>query len=170
MKKIAMRVMFIPFLAVLLVAGGCNSQQAAQNFSNVIVGILNVAQAEEPVLSAKDAAIITPWIALGQTLDAQLNACISGAGASGKKAAFVGCFNNFASGLLNPTELAQLKVLDSGSQSKVQLWATAVIIGVNAALTNFGGTAQPMPTIAAPPTTAQLDGLRYELVREGYAL
>lgn len=164
MKKSLLALVLIPFLI------GCSAQQTAVNFSNVLVGILNIAQAEETALPPQDSAIITPWVALGFTLDNQLNTCINAVPAAAKKAAFASCFTAFASGLLNPTELAQLRILTASSQSKVELWATAAIIGVNAALAAFGGVAQPMPVISTPPAVAQLNNLRLELRSEGYGL
>lgn len=152
MKKLATLALCTIFLA------GCSAQQSATDFANVLGSILNIAKAEEPALPPNDAAVITPWVNVGMTLEGQLQSCIVGAGPSGKKAAFVGCFNTFASGLVNPTELAQLRVVSAGSQSKVQLWATAVIIGVNAALTQFGGSTLPMPVVSGTPASSEQIG------------
>jgi hypothetical protein len=46
-----------------------------------------------------------------------------------------------------------LRVLSAGSQSKVQLWVTAIILGVNAALTSFGGTQAATPQVAVLPAS-----------------
>lgn len=129
------------FMVLLLMAAGCNATTAAQDFANVITGILNIAKAEEPTLPSADGAIVAQWTALGTTLDGQLQTCITGASAAGgKKAAFLACFNTFAAGIASPSELAQLRV-------------TAIILGVNAALTSLGGTAQATPTVAAVPAS-----------------
>lgn len=163
------------FLVVALLASslglsGCNAQQTATDFSNVISGILNIAQAEEPALPPADGAILTQWTNLGITLEAQLNGCIGGLSSMSKKSSFATCFNSFALGLTNPTELAQLRILSSTSQSKVELWVTAIVLGVNGALQAFGGGAIVPPTITTPPATADLNNLRLQLRSEGYAL
>jgi hypothetical protein len=142
------------FMVLLVMAAGCNATTTAQNFANVITGILNIAKAEVPALPPADGAIIARWTTLGTTLDGQLQTCITSAtAAGGKKAAFLACFNTFAAGIASPAELAQLRVLSAGSQSKAQLWVTAIVLGVNAALTSFGGTAAPTPTVAAALTS-----------------
>ena len=149
-------------VAGLAIAGifmaGCNATKTAQDFANVLTGVINIAKAEIPALPPADAAIVTQWTNLGTTLDGQLQSCITGAtAAGGKKAAFLGCFNTFAAGIASPSELAQLRVLSAGSQSKAQLWVTAIILGVNAALTAFGGAPVAEPTVAAvQPTHAEL--------------
>jgi len=141
---------------LLLPAVGCNVATAAQDFADVITGILNIAKAEVPALPPADGAIVAQWTTLGTTLDGQLQSCITDATtAGGKKAAFLACFNTFAAGIASPAELAQLRVLSAGSLSKVQLWVTAIVLGVNAALTSFGGTAAATPQIAAEPTSHQ---------------
>jgi len=140
-------------LAVLMtLSAGCSAATTAQDFANVITGILNIAKAEIPALPPADGAIVAQWTTLGTTLDGQLQACIAAATtAGGKKATFLACFNAFATGIAGPTELAQLRILSSASQTKVQLWVTAIILGVNAALTAFGGTPTATPQVAAQP-------------------
>ena len=141
-------------LLLFLMTAGCNATTTAQDFANVIAGILNIAKAEIPALPPPDAAIVTQWTTLGTTLDAQLQTCITSATATGgKKAAFLACFNTFAAGIASPAELAQLRVLSAGSQSKMQLWVTAIILGVNAALTSFGGTPTATPQVAVVPAS-----------------
>lgn len=141
---------------------GCNSTQTAQKFSTVFAGILSVAQADEPALPAVDAAIVNHWVTLGQTLDAQLNTCITTTG--GKKAKIAGCITGFGSGLTNQAELAQLRILTPGTQTKIQVIATAVVLAVNAALAQFGGAPQATPVVSpAPATSAQLHQLSARL-------
>jgi hypothetical protein len=142
------------FIILLLMTVGCNATTTARDFANVLTGVINIAKAEIPALPPADAAIVTQWTTLGTTLDGQLQNCITGATtAGGKKAAFLGCFNTFAAGIASPAELAQLRVLSAGSQSKAQLWVTAIILGVNAALTSFGGTPATTPQVAAVPAS-----------------
>lgn len=166
-----MRKLFSAFLAVSfsLVLVGCSATQSAQKFSQVFAGILNVAQADEPALPPADALIVNHWVTLGQTLNAQLNTCINTTG--GNKTKIAACITAFGSGLTNPAELAQLRILNPGTQTKIQVIATAVILAVNAALTQFGGAAQPVPTVApAPATAAELHYLSAQLEAEGYQL
>ena len=161
MKKL---VLILPVLCLLI---GCNALQRAQDFSKAIAGVLSIAQAEIPALPSSDGMILNQWVNLGNTLEGQLNTCINAASGSGS---FAMCFNTFAAGLLSPTELAQLKILSAGSQSKVQLYATAIILGVNAALDFFGSTAQPAPVIAAvQPTQQELAVLRGAVFRTAFA-
>jgi hypothetical protein len=145
---------------LLLLVSGCNSLQTAQNFENVITGILNIAKAEVPALPPADGAILNQWTSLLTTLNGQLETCITAAGTSAKKATFLACFNAFAVGATSPTELAQLRLLSPGSQQKVELWLTAAILGVNAALEAFGGAQQTPPVITSQiPTHQDLEAL-----------
>jgi hypothetical protein len=72
------------FMILLLMTAGCNATTTAQDFANVIAGILNIAKAEIPALPPTDAAIITQWTTLGTTLDAQLQTCIRGGREEGR--------------------------------------------------------------------------------------
>lgn len=146
-------------ISSMLLLPGCNATNDANTAEEVIATTLSIAQAEEPVLPPADAAILTPWVNLGVTLNGQLKTCIGLSGTS--KSKFATCFQTFASGLLSTQELAQLRILSPGSQSKVQLYVTAIItaIGVIVALTT--------PQIAAQPTTqADLQSFAKE---HGYA-
>jgi len=155
-RKLRLAVVACALLA--LMSTGCSASATAQDFANVLSGIINIAKAEIPALPAADASIVTQWTTLGTTLDAQLQSCITVAtAAGGKKTAFLACFNTFAAGIASPSELAQLRVLSAGSQGKAQLWVTAIILGVNAAFTSFGGAPAATPQVAAvQPTHAEL--------------
>src|SRR5579871_1053987 len=99
-------------MALAIASAGCNAADAARRAQSVIAAVLQIAQAEEPVLPPTDAAIVAPWVTLGVTLDGQLETCLATAITNGsKKSAFLACFNTFSQGLLGPTELAQLRVL-----------------------------------------------------------
>jgi hypothetical protein len=151
-------------IPVILLASGCNALTTAQNFENVITGILNIAKAEIPSLPPADGAILAQWSGLLTTLNGQLQTCITSAGSSAKKATFLACFNAFAVGATNPTELAQLRLLSPGSQQKVELWLTAAILGVNAALEAFGGAQQIPPVITSQiPSKGDLNALARQL-------
>lgn len=160
------KVILVGLLACCFTMSSCSAQQTAQNISNVVGGILNIAQAEEPALPQADAAVITPWIALGFTLQGQANTCIAAAGNTKSKLAT--CLTAFVGGLLSPTEMAQLRILSPAAQKKVQLWATACLIAINGALTNWGQSPQPNPTLATGPTAAELNVLSAQLRLEGY--
>ena len=150
MKKLLASLLIVTVLIV-----GCTAQQAANTADQVIHGILNIAQAEEASLPPADAAIMTPWVALGNTLAGQMDTCIAGGGS--KSATFIACFNSFSSGLLSPTELAQLRIMSASSQSRVQVIATALIVGVNGAMVAYKAATQTAPVIApAPATPAEL--------------
>lgn len=163
--------LLLAFLAVSFSVAliGCNATSAAQKFSNIFAGILSVAQADEPALPASDAGIVNHWVTLGQTLDAQLNSCITIT--KGNKAKIAGCITAFGSGLTNTAELAQLRILTPATQSKIQVIATAVVLAVNAALAQFGGAARSMPAVSTKPaTSAELHELSARLEAEGYQL
>jgi hypothetical protein len=150
----------VPVLAVVSLAG-CSAQQFAQRAQNAITAALNIAVAEEAAVPAADQAPYKRFVDLGQQLNAQLNVCIGGVsgpmGTSiGTKAKFLQCFDAFAAGLLSPTELADLRVMTPKSQSKVELIATAVVTGVNIALSQFGGAVVTPPTIAPAPSAQEL--------------
>ena len=117
--------------AVSLGMSGCNPYSDATKAETVISALLNIAKAEEPVLSPADAAILTPWVNLGTTLNGQLQTCIAAGGTMGKSGTFTTCFNAFAAGLLNPTELAQLRLLSASSQGRVQEIVSGVVVAIN---------------------------------------
>lgn len=152
MKRIEM----VLFLIAVLVLPGCNPSTVAQDASNVIGAVLTIAQAETPAIPAQDQAVYNSFLTLGQTLQVQLSTCIASSGAA--KSKFLACFNAFASGLTSPAELAQLRIMSAGSQSKVQLYATAIIVGINVAIKSFGGTAASTPAISGSgaPSVADL--------------
>lgn len=160
------------FLAICLIAisltmTGCSAQQTAQDVSNIVGGILNIAQQEEQALPPQDVAVMTPWVTLGLSLKGQADTCIAAAGNT--KAKLASCLTAFIGGLLSPTELAQLRILSPATQKKVQLYATAALIAINGALTNWGQTPQANPTISAElPHPEDLKWLRASLVSQGY--
>jgi len=153
-------------LTITLSLTGCSAQQTAQNISNVLGGILNIAQQEEQALGQADAAILSHWVTLGLTLKGQTDTCIGAAGNT--KAKLATCLTAFVGGLLSPQELAGLRIMSTASQKKVQLYATAALIAINGALTQWGQPAQPNPTIAVAPSTAEVRRLSAQLQLEGY--
>lgn len=153
-------------LSITLTMTGCTAQQTAQNISNVVAGILSIAQQEEQALPPADVAVMTPWVTLGISLNAQTNTCIAAAGNT--KAKLATCLTTFVGGLLSPQELAQLRILSPATQKKVQLYATAALIAINGALTQWGQPAQPNPTIAPATSAADLRVLSAQLRAEGF--
>lgn len=162
MKKYLMSILAV--VSVFSMAG-CSGYQKAQAVYNVIESIVNVAQADLPALQAAgvfspgEAPIIGGYVQLVGTLNGQYGACITNAqnstlATSGK---FVGCLNVFSAGLADPKELASLRLLNPRAQSKVQLWAAALQIGLNVGLSNFGAPQPQTPVIATvAPTVAEL--------------
>jgi hypothetical protein len=156
----------IPLLCFSLVSSGCTAQQVANGANtadHVISGVLTIAQAEEPALPPADAAMLASWVNQGQTLEGQLHSCISGATAAGSKsAAIASCFNTFASGFLNPTELAGFHITSAATQAKVQTYITIAIIAVNGVLSFVKSAPVSTPTIA-PASAAEISSTVDEL-------
>jgi hypothetical protein len=170
MKKSTLAALAALVMVCVVACAGCNASQAAQRAQSVIAAVLNIAQAEEAALPPSDAAVLTPWVSAGETLNGQLSSCIAGATAAGsKKSAFLACFNTFAQGLFSPTELSQLRLLSPGTQKKVQLWVTAISVGLNVAIPAFGGTEVTPPTLGGAPSAAELRGFARRIgVAYGY--
>lgn len=154
MKKFCMLILVFTML-------GCNPVTVATDASNALGAILALAQAETPQIPAGDQAAYSSFIALGMSLQSQLNTCIGATG--GKAAEVLACFNSFAQGLASPSEMAQLRIVSAGTQSRVQLYLTGVIIAANVAIKYFGGTAKTAPVISTmQPSGAELRNLAAE--------
>lgn len=126
---------------------GCNNQSIALKSENVLTAVIQVAKAEEPVIPAQDQAIYTNFVNLAMTLDNQLAVCLNGLGTMTKASTFAQCFNAFATGLLSPTELQQLRLLSPGTQNKVILYVTGAVAAINVALAAFSNSQIPVPAI-----------------------
>lgn len=141
---------------------GCNAQSDAQKAENVIQGILNVASSDIAVVPTADQLAFKNYFALAQTLLNQTESCTNGLSSLSKSASFLACFNTFTAGLLSSSELAQLRLLSTTTQSRVQLYVTAIVTAVNVAVNYFGGSAVSTPAIAATPVTSgELNALRH---------
>lgn len=140
---------------------GCNGLQEAQRVENVLSGLITLAQSETVTIPKQDQPAYDNYVALATTLDSQLKGCIvqvSGVASTNKK--FLACFNSFAVGLTDPKELALLRVLSPKTQSRIQLYVNALIIGANVAFNYFGGSSATPPTITTTqPTNAELRDL-----------
>lgn len=152
------------FLAVSLLALsmiGCSALEKATLASNLIGDVLTVAEAEK---SSVNNTSFDNFVDLGNTLQEQLNGCISGVSSS-KAGSFLACFNSFASGLTSSTELAQLRVSDAATQHSAQIIITAIITGVNVGVKTFSGTLVTTPVVGTPATAAELNAVRAQLGR-----
>jgi hypothetical protein len=142
----------------------CNAYNTAVGFSNVISGLLTIGSAEVPQVPAADQASFSNFITLGQTLDAQLNSCLSAANSGmNKSSKFLACFNNFAQGITAPAEMTQLRLLSDSTRHKVQLYVTAATVAVNVGIKYFGGAQVTTPTVTSSlPTRDELAALAAE--------
>lgn len=152
----------LPLVLLLVIPlCGCSVYKYANNTVNVIGQIISIAQADLPglessgVIATADAPAITNWLNGLATLDSQAKTCVATAGTSGTKAALTSCITTFAEGLLNPTELATLRVLSPKSQQKVELYATAITLGLNAYCDIEGCASITPPAISSTPASAQ---------------
>ncbi|HTU32373.1 MAG TPA: hypothetical protein VMF66_01065 [Candidatus Acidoferrum sp.] len=140
-------------VAVCFSIAGCNAYQTAQRAHDVVAAVVAVAQADLPsleqtgIFSSADGAAVTSYLNLATNLDGQYQTCINTANSGTsltKKGKFLGCLDTFATGLSNPQELAQLRVMSPKAQQEVQLWVTAASVGVSSVIAALGG--QPIPT------------------------
>lgn len=151
--------------ALMLTQIGCSAATTAERTQSVLQAVIAVAQAETPAIPIQDQPKYTAFTNLASTLDGQLGTCITNVtGTAGTamntKSKFLTCFNTFTSGLLTSPELAQLQISDSKTQQEVQLYVTAIVQGVNIALTFFGGSPAVTPTVGTKATAIRLNDLR----------
>ena len=167
------RLGIIGTLVLCLSLGGCKQQPAVLNALAVIGQLLTLAQDDLPslqvsgVITSGDQVAFGNWLAAGQTLLTQAQTCVSGLGASGSGSALASCVNTFATGLLSPTEQAQLRIISPAAQKKVTLYVTAIVLATNfaAQLINANqSTTPPVGSTAGPaPTSTELRELRIRL-------
>lgn len=154
-------ILVLSILLTVPVMSSCNATATANKAEQIISAVLQTAKVEASAIPPADQAAYNNFVALGLNLDGQLKTCINNVGGiMGKGAKFASCFNTFASSLLSPQELAQLRIISTSAQQKVQLYVTAVVAGVNV-IVQF-----KTPQIsAAAVTTAE----RQELLLKVYA-
>jgi hypothetical protein len=147
---------------------GCNSFEAAQKAHDIVAAVVAVAQADLPsleatgVFSAAEGTSVQNYLGAVASLNDQYQSCINKVSSATlqTKSKFLACANTFAAGLADPKELAALRILNPKAQQQVQLWVTAVSIGVNSVVSAFGGQSAPPPAVTATqPTNAQLGEL-----------
>lgn len=156
--------MFLPLLLAVSLSG-CSNYTKAQKAYNVVEAIISVVEADLPslqaagVFSPAEATVVGGYANLAGHLADQYESCITNAqntmiATSGK---FLDCLNVFSAGLADPKELASLRVLNPKAQKQVQLWVTAVQVGINATIAVLGGQqTAPVAISASLPTTAEL--------------
>ena len=157
MKK---KLLAVTVTLAVLFTGACSAQQAATT-QRVIAAIIDTFRAEIPVLPAQDQLPATQFAALAVTLDNQLAQCISTVPTvMGTKGRVQSCFSIFATGLLSPAELAQLRVLSGKSQARVQLVVTGIVAAVNIWI------AFDTPVVGPAPSAAELQELRDKVLSD----
>ena len=155
-----MKRLFVPVITLAVLMSACNGYDVAVRVANIIAAVLQVAAAESAAVPAADQPAYKNFVVLGQTLESQLQACLEAADSGMTKSSkFLACFNNFTSGLAAPAELAQLRVLAPDTQKRVQLYLTAITVGVNTAIAAYGGTQSAPPSITQAPTKADMNQL-----------
>lgn len=162
-----MKPLLVVVLSLSLLGAGCSSTTVAQRAQTAIALAVSIAQAEEQLVPAADQPAYNSFVALAQSLDVQLGTCLSNVGglAMNKSAKFLSCFNTFASALLSPAELAQLRLLSPGVQDKVKIYAAAIVAGVNIAVAALGGkpVALPAEAVPSPAVHAQLEQVEQQM-------
>lgn len=148
-----MKVLFVFLLASALLLTSCNATQIATDTSNALSAILSIAAAETPQIPTQDQQIYSGFVALGQSLNAQLNTCIQTVGKKAVK--LLSCFNTFATGLNTPAEMTQLRLLSPKTQNRVQLYLTAAIVAINVALKFYSGPPATPATVAMTQPSEQ---------------
>lgn len=147
-------------VAVCLGFAGCNAYQTAQKAHDIVAAVVSVAQADLPslqaagVFSASDATAVGNYLSLTTTLDSQYQTCINTANSAtlNTKSKFVACLDTFATGLANPQELAQLRLMSPKAQQEVQLWITAASVGVSSVVAALGGQPVAAPQVSMSNT------------------
>jgi len=170
-----MRKVSVSAVAVLSIFAlvGCQQQPKVVAALGVVGQILTLAQDDLPtlqvtgVLTSADVTNFGNWLAAGQTLLGQAQGCVNGLGSGGSASALAACVNTFATGLISPTEQAQLRIISPGAQKKVTLYVTAVVLAANFAAQIIKATQVQTPTVgttpAPAPSTQELHDLRMRL-------
>jgi hypothetical protein len=153
-------ILAVTLTLALLLTAACNTQQAATT-QRVIAAIIDTFRAEIPVLPAQDQLPATQFVALAVTLDNQLAQCISVAPTvMGTKGRVQSCFSIFATGLLSPAELAQLRIISGPSQARVQLVVTGIVAAVNI------WVAFSTPVVGPAPTARELKDFKTKILQD----
>jgi len=152
----------------------CNAYQTAETAYHVIDAIAGVVEADLPSLQAagpfspQEGQVISGYLSLVKRLNDQYGSCVANVQSAmlSTKGKYLACANVFSAGLLDPNELAQLRVISPRAQQKVQLWVTAFQIGLNTTITALGGKTEPPPVVSSVPVAqSDLDELRVRVLR-----
>lgn len=159
-------------VAVLLL-GGCKQQPSVVSALNVVQQVIMLAQADLPALqvagtlSSADMGAITNWLSAASTIVAQGQTCVAGLGAGGATSALANCVNTIGTGLLSPTEMAQLRIISPKAQHSVTIYVTAVVLGVNAVAAIVSATQTATPPVGGATASVSPDELRTFALRAG---
>lgn len=137
---------------------GCNPNANVTTALGVVQNVITLAQDDLPalqvagVLTAGDVTAAGNWLTVAGTFVSQGQSCVTTAGSTTSKIA--ACVSTIATGLLSPTEQANLRIISPGAQKKVTLYVTAVVLAVN-----FAAAIVKATQIQPPPvgTVAQND-------------
>jgi hypothetical protein len=150
----------IPVLLAFALCG-CSAFNDTLNGLNVVGQIVAVAQADLPALqaagtfSAADETAAQNWLSGVASIQAQAVSCVNTIGSKGAKSAFAGCVTAIGTGLLSPTEMAQLRILSPKAQKQVTIWVTAVVLATNAVAAIVNAAPTVTPAIVLPPASTQ---------------
>lgn len=164
-----MRKTFLAFAVILAACvcvplAGCNAYQTAQRAHDVIAAITATASADIPalesagMLSQSEGVTVSSFVALTANLNAQYQTCIENAGNAKKTLAV--CVSSFGAGLSDPTELAQLRIVNANAQKQVEIWAASTVIALNGVIAVIGGAPVTAPVIGPAPTSSELQSFR----------
>ena len=169
MKKLGI----IGVAVLALGLGGCKQQPDVVAALGIVQQVISLAQADLPALqvagtlSQADVTAATNWLSAASTIVGQGQTCVAGLGAGGSTAALANCVNTIGTGLLSPTEMAQLRIISPKAQRSVTIYVTAIVLGVNAAAQIVKATQTATPTVgAAPgvtPTAQEMDDFKARL-------
>src|SRR6266404_2639504 len=115
-------------LALSLSMTACNAYQTAETAYHVIEAIAGVVEADLPSLQAaglfspQEGQVISGYLSLVKRLNDQYGSCVANVQSAmlSTKGKYLACANVFSAGLLDPNELAQLRVISPRAQQKVQ--------------------------------------------------
>jgi hypothetical protein len=172
------RIALVALVAIsALGLGGCKEQPQVLAALNTVQQVITLAQTDVPSLvvagtiTQADATAISTWLGAASSLDAQGITCVTALGASGSASAIATCVNTIGTGLLSPTEMAQLRIISAKAQHSLAIYVTAVVLGVNAAAEIVNAIQTATPTVGASPTTELVNPAEVHatLVRSGVA-
>jgi hypothetical protein len=154
-----LRIVTLALLALsTLGLGGCKDQPAVAAALGVVQNVITLAQADLPalqvggVLTAGDVTAATNWLSAASTIVGQGQTCVAGIGTSGSTSALANCVTTIGTGLLSPTEMAQLRIISPKAQHQITVYVTAVVLGVNLAAQIVKATQTTTPVVGGGTT------------------